>query len=140
VSRPSKNKRTRWANVVLPYLPMAPDAPISVAELVAKTGLRTQEIHHGVGMLRDEMVKDGGRPLVSGPDGYRFTFDESDVAEFRSRQTRRAYTTMRRLWNGVLRPYLATLPPGSKEAKEAAKQMGRALEDLGELVTVNGRA
>lgn len=139
MSRPSNNTRRRWANLVMPYLPTAPDAPISVPELVQKTQLRSQEVHHGVGMIRDEMASDGGRPLLSSGAGYRFSFDEAEVADFRSRQTRRAYTTIRRLYSGVIRPYLAAQPPGSQEGKQAAKQMSRALEDLHELISVNGR-
>jgi hypothetical protein len=139
MSRPSKSRLTRWADLVMPHIPSAPSTAISVADLMAKTGLREQEVHHAVGFIRDEMAEIGGRPLVSSGEGYRFTFDEAEVAGFRSTQTRRAFTTMRRLWHGVLRPYLASLPAGSHEAKQAQKQMGRALEDLGEIVTVNGR-
>jgi len=139
MSGPSKTMLARWASIVKPHIPTAPDPPISVPELVALTGLRSQKIHHAVGMLRDEGVKADGRPLVSDSDGYRFTFEESDIGGFRSRQTRRAHTTMRRLWNGVLKPYLATLPPGSSEVKDAKKHMERVLEDLGDLLTMNGR-
>lgn len=141
MSRPSKAKRTRWANTVTAHIPTAPAAPITVDDLMALTGLRRQEVHHGVGMLRDEMRAAGGTPLVSNSDGYRFTFDEAEIAGFRVRSTRRAHTTMSRLWHGVLRPYLGSLPPSSPEARQVAKQMQRALEDLGDiLVGANGRS
>jgi hypothetical protein len=141
MSQPSKAKRTRWANAVAPHIPSAPDAPISVDALVGLTGLRPQDVHHGVGFLRDETIEAGGRPLVSTGAGYRYTFDEPEIADFRVRSTRRAHTTMSRLWHGVLRPYLASLPATSPESRQVSKQMERALEDLGDLlVGANGHA
>jgi hypothetical protein len=89
MSRPSKSRLTRWADLVMPHIPSAPSTAISVADLMAKTGLREQEVHHAVGFIRDEMAEIGGRPLVSSGEGYRFTFDEAEVAGFRSTQTRR---------------------------------------------------
>lgn len=140
MSRPGKSKRERWANLIAPHIPTAPAAPITVLALQRLTNLRRNEVTHGVGELRDQMVTNGRMALVSDHTGYRYTLDEAEVAAFRSLSTRRAYTTIRRCHYGAIRPFLASLPKLSPEARQVEKQMTRVLEDLGELVGANGRS
>lgn len=142
VSKRSRRQLDGWAELVIPHLPTHPSPPISVAELMELTGLQARQVHFAIGHIRDEMLgKPDALPLVSGNDGYVLTMEEAHVAAFRVSSARRALTTVTRLYFGAIAPWIARQPADSRQAKQADRQMKRALEDLGDLVTSsNGRA
>lgn len=131
VSRPPQ--RARWAALVLQHLPH--DRWISGVELQQLTGLaKYQQVIDGVAHLRDEHPD---FPLVSKPfRGYRFSVDPRDVRDFQKWRVSTSFTIMRRAYYGAIAPYLEQLP-ASHERTVVRRNFERALEDLGDLITLS---
>lgn len=125
--------RARWGELVLQHLPH--DQWISGVQLQQLTGLpRYQQVIDGIAYLRDEHPD---FPLVSKPfRGYRFSVDPRDVREFQQWRVATAFTIMRRAYWGAIAPYLEQLP-ASAQRTTARRNFERALEDLGDLITIS---
>lgn len=129
-SRPSA--RARWGALVLPHLP--DDHWIKGVELQQLTGLKYQQVVDGIGFLRDEHPD---FPLVSKPfKGYRYSVDPRDVREFQQWRVATSFTIMRRAYWGAIAPYLKQLPL-SAQRRTVRRNFERALEDLGDLITLS---
>jgi len=130
MGRPAE--RPTWAAAIFEHIPeVGVDGDIwrGKAELAALTGLTAAQVAAAVAYLRDTYPD---LPLVSGRDGYRWSTDADDVVAFRQWRARTAHTTMRRLWTGVMKPYLDELGD-AKVTNPITKQFERLLEDMGEL-------
>lgn len=131
-----KARRLSYAEQVLAFIPNTEGAaPISTADLCAKTGLSEEQVRTGVAELRELFVGMNDTPLLSSPKGYIFTFDPSQNATFRQNRAKTAHTIIRRSWHGAIKRYIATLPTDrTAEAKLITKGFERVLDDLGDLV------
>lgn len=120
-----------WSQLIFMHIPTVNDGdPISGADLAAATGLSTRQIRHAVAYLRDNFPE---FPLVSSPKGYRFSLDNIDVQQYRRARVRTAHTTIKRMYAGVVRPYLQqTVPPDIAEM--VTRQFSRVLEDVSALI------
>lgn len=125
--RPSQRKG--WADAVFQHIPVNEEGWISNPDLAEISGLTGGQVAAAVAYLRDNHPD---LPLVSGPQGYTFTVDEADVNRFRLARARSANTTVRRLWYGVLKPYLEKKADAG-ETRLMTKQYERLLEDIEEL-------
>jgi hypothetical protein len=124
--------QARWAALVLQHLPH--DRWISGVELQQLTTLKYQQVIDGVAHLRDEHPD---FPLISKPfKGYRFSVDPRDVREFQQWRVSTSFTIMRRAYWGAIAPYLESLP-ASHERTVVRRNFERALEDLGDLITLS---
>jgi hypothetical protein len=122
-------QREKWADEIFEHIPVNEEGWISNADLAEASGLTGAQVAAAVAYMRDSIPD---LPLVSGPQGYAFTVNEADVSRFRLQRARSAHTTIRRLWSGVLKPYIDQ--SGDQfEAKRTAKQFERLLEDIEEL-------
>lgn len=121
----------RYADAIFDLIPAQGEGWISQRELADRAGLTGAQVGTAVAYLRDNYPE---LPLVSGPAGYCYTLDEADINRFRLARTRSALTTYRRLWRGVIKPFVekSTERGGisEREAQFLTKQYDRLLDDL----------
>jgi hypothetical protein len=123
--------RPEWAAVVRSWIPAIGSDWISGDDLADVTGLTRGQVGSAVAYLRDS---EPDFPLVSGPEGYRFSIDEADVNRYQASAVRTAQTRIRRSWRGVIRPYLTAIAADPMTIRRHTKAMERLLEDLDDLV------
>ena len=123
-------RRDDWGDLVFMHIPTAPDVPISGKDLAKRSKLTINQVQDGVAALRDRFPD---FPLVSNHLGYRFSEYEVDVTPFRRKRMRSALTIIRRLWTGVLRPFLLR-QADPQLATFMTKQFERAMQDIADLV------
>lgn len=131
----AKRKRApmaeRYADAIFDLIPVENEGWIPQHELAEKAELSGAQVAAGVAYLRDNYPE---LPLVSSTDGYCFTLNEADINRFRLARTRSALTTYRRLWRGVIKPYVDRMVENKRisqrEADFLTKQYARLLDDL----------
>lgn len=106
-----------YADVIFDLIPVDDEGPISKCDLAEKAGLTEAQVGAGVAYLRDNYPE---LPLVSDVRGYAFTLNEADINRFRLARQRSALTIYRRLWRGVVKPWIQkSAEQGSISAREA---------------------
>jgi transcriptional antiterminator len=123
------SKAAEWADQVFMLIPE--NDWVSVADLMKQTKLHDRQVREGVAYIRDKFP-DLGQALVSGPNGYQFTLDETEVAKFRTMRMKVAMTQLRRTYTSV-KPFLAQVAT-KREADFVERQFERLVEDVGTLV------
>jgi biotin operon repressor len=123
--------RDEWAKVIKSWLPAIGDDWITGDELADASGLTRQQVSAAIAYLRDN---DPEFPLVSGPEGYRFSIEGADVNRYRFSATRTAHTRIRRAWRGVVKPWLETANLDPVRARNITRSFERLLEDLQDLI------
>jgi hypothetical protein len=120
-----------YADAIFDHIPVEAEGWISKDDLAQEAGLTGAQVAAAVAYLRDNYPQ---LPLVSSTDGYCFTLNEADVNRFRMARTRSALTTYRRLWRGVVKPFLDKSVESHRmtrrEAEFLTKQYDRLLDDL----------
>lgn len=129
IGRPAM--RPEWAAVVKSWIPAIGADWITGDDLADVTGLTRPQVSAAVAHLRDN---EPDFPLVSGPEGYRFSLDEADVNRYRASAARTAHTRIRRSWRGVIRPYLVASGLDADVVRLHTRTFERLLEDLDDLV------
>jgi hypothetical protein len=127
----SRALRPEWAAVVRSWIPAIGNDWISGDDLAEVAGLTRSQVGSAVAYLRDN---EPDFPLVSGPEGYRFSLDEADVNRYRASAARTAHTRIRRSWRGVVRPYLNEAGLDPERMRFITRTFERLLEDLDDLV------
>ena len=126
------NRRAEFAARVFDHIPAGLGAtPIAGEDLAAAAGLSTDQVQRGVQELRDSHPD---LPLVSSPKGYLFTTEAGAVAAYRSARAKSAHTTVRRLWDGTIKPYISQPGFNNREARRTAKEFERVIEDLADIL------
>jgi len=124
----------RYADAVFDLIPIEAEGWIGQDDLAHKAGLTGGQVAAAVAYLRDNYPE---LPLVSSVDGYCFTLNEADINRFRLARTRSALTTYRRLWRGVIKPFIdkgvRNQRMTKREAEFLEKQYERLLDDLGSM-------
>jgi hypothetical protein len=120
----------RWADHLFQVVPCVGEDPKPSRAITAETGLTQDQIYDAAAFIRDNYPE---FPLVSSAKGYHFTVESGLVDRYRLARVKTGYTTIRRTWQGVVRPYLETLED-RKLARATAKQYERVLEDVRELL------
>jgi len=92
-----------YSDVIFDLIPAEGEGPISKSDLADKSGLSEAQVAAGIAYLRDNYPE---LPLVSDSRGYSFTLNEADINRFRLSRQRSALTTYRRLWRGVMKPWV----------------------------------
>lgn len=127
--RPSE--RPEWADIIQTWIPAVGDDWISKDELAEVSGLTPQQVGSAISFLRDT---EPDLPLVSGPEGYRFSIDEEDINRYRKAAVKTAHTRIRRAWRGVILPYLKHGDTSDYKRRQITKAFDRLLEDISDLV------
>ena len=122
-------QRERWAEEIFQHIPVNEEGWISSTDLAEASGLTVGQVAAAIAYLRDNMP---ALPLVSGPQGYTFTVDAVDVGRFRAAAARTAHTRIRRMWLGVVKPYVEQLGD-QVTVRLLTRQFERLLEDIEEL-------
>lgn len=124
----------RYADAIFDLIPVEAEGYLSNTDLADQADLTGAQVAAGVAYLRDNYPE---LPLVSNSRGYCFTLNEADVNQFRLARQRSALTTYRRLWRGVVKPYMdKSVASGDMDAVTArymTKQFERLLQDLDEM-------
>jgi hypothetical protein len=127
----------RYADAVFSIIPVEDEGWISQDELAEKAGLSGAQISSAVAYLRDNYPE---LPLVSSAQGYCYTLNEADINRFRLARQRSALTTYRRLWRGVIKPYIEkSVERGGispREGKFLTKQYNLLLDALEDMTVV----
>lgn len=120
-----------YADVIFDLIPVDDEGPVSKCDLADKAGLSEAQVAAGVAYLRDNYPE---LPLVSDGRGYSFTLNEADINRFRLARQRSALTIYRRLWRGVIKPWIEKSVErgqiGRTQGAFITKQFERLLEDL----------
>lgn len=122
--RPSQ--REFWADKMARVIPI--DDFVPGHQISKLTGLTLGQITSAAAWIRDEMPD---LPLVSSPAGYTFTTQATAIRKYNNRRVNAAFTIMRRLYTGVIRPWLLKID--YPDAKRIEKQFSRILEDVADL-------
>lgn len=117
-----------WADQLVSWIPAIGADWISRDDLAEVSGLSPEQVSRAVAWLRDNSPE---LPLVSGPEGYRFSLSEQDIARYKNSALKTAKTRIRRAWTGVIRPYLDHID--SADTRLITKQFERLVEDIEEL-------
>jgi hypothetical protein len=123
-------KAAEWAERIFNHIPALGEAPKSGEQLAADAGLKVTQIQKAIGYLRDTYPE---FPLISSPDGYHFTMDADAVNAFRRARMKSALTTIRRTWEGAVKPYLDHIND-EVVSLTVRKQYERLFEDVSDLV------
>lgn len=125
-----------YADAIFDLIPVEAEGWIGNAALADAAGLSPAQAAAGVAYLRDNYPE---LPLVSNRQGYCFTLNEADVSQFRLSRQRSALTIYRRLWRGVVKPFLDKRVVAGEMDKVTAryitKQFERLLQDLDEMTS-----
>ena len=128
------------AESVFDHLIANPDG-LTLTDLATRLDCTYKQARDGIARLRDTLGVDA-KALVYDTRGigqgkragvYFFTLDADLIDRHRARIVRGAFTTMRRLYTGTLRPYLHSQPDAI--ARIVARQFERLLEDMDELIS-----
>src|SRR5262245_59317240 len=92
-----------YADVIFDLIPVEDEGWLSKCDLADMAGLTEAQVAAGIAYLRDNYPE---LPLVSESRGYAFTLKEADINRFRLARQRSALTTYRRLWRGVIKPWV----------------------------------
>jgi hypothetical protein len=123
--------RPRWAALIEPHIPPEiDDRDVSASDLMNLTGLGYMQVIAGVAWLKDNRPN---LPLVSSKAGYRFTTDAQRVRTHRHWRLATAYTVLRRVYRGVISPYLASMS-NRPLAQMVERQFERVLQDVESLL------
>jgi len=126
----------RYADDIFDHIPVEQEGWISQTDLAEDADLTGAQVAAGVAYLRDNYPE---LPLLSSTEGYCFTLNEADINRFRLARTRSALTTYRRLWRGVVKPYIdKSVDRQSISRQQAAfltKQYARLLDDLDDMAS-----
>lgn len=107
------------------------EAPVSRADLCALSGLTVAQVKAGLEYIRDHHPD---LPLVHTAAGYRFTTDADSVTANRIEGVRSVLTRMRRLWDGLVNPYISQPGFNQRDLKRVTKQFERVIEDLADIL------
>ena len=130
--RSKRSRRAEWAARVFDHIPAGDAAvPISGSDLCALAGLTLNQVQNGVEELRDQHPD---LPLVSSTKGYIFTTEMAAVAAYRGARAKSAHTTIRRLWDGTIKPYISQPGFNRNEARQTTKEFERVIEDLADIL------
>jgi hypothetical protein len=121
------SRKQYWADLVAAAIPV--DEWMSQAEVCEATKLTPAQVMAGVAWIRDEVPD---LPLVSSRDGYSFTLQATAIRKYNNRRVRAAFTIIRRLYTGVIKPWLVKI--NHPKGKEVDKQFSRLLEDLADVL------
>lgn len=122
-------KKAEWADRIFQLIPAVGHQPISQKQLALASNLKPRQVEQAVAYLRDTFPE---FPLVSSQDGYCFSVDGDVVAKFGKTRAKVALTTIRRSWEGAIKPYLSHINDQAV-AVIVQKQYSRIMEDLAEL-------
>ncbi len=127
--RKGPSKPAQYGGLVFQLIPSAPKS-ISCRELQRKLNLSRHQVESGVAYLRDTYPN---VPLVSSQDGYTFTTNERQVKTFQQMRMLVARTTVRRVFRGVILPFIKINAPMMEPL--ITKQFERLMQDIGDLVS-----
>lgn len=121
-----------WGEEIFPYIPKNGEPGwIALPDLARRAKLTPNQVRVGIRQLREA---NDGEPLVSGPEGYRFTHEPAQVDAFRIRMCRTALSYVRTVWEGAVHPFIERFAPDAKQAHRMALRFELALGDLEELL------
>jgi hypothetical protein len=112
---------------LIPVVADDTDRPISNQKLAAESGLTPAQVAAAVAYMRDNYPE---LPLVSSSDGYCFTLRSGDINRFRLARMRAALTIIRRLWRGVIKPYVDRRVKNEKMGADQAGFLTMQFEHL----------
>jgi hypothetical protein len=112
------------------WIPALNDDPISAAEIAEVSGLTVPQVYEAFGFIRDNSPD---LPLPSDRRGYAYSSKPEVIDRYRNAAMKTALTRIRRLWRGVIKPFLALI--GNEEwAQYQTKQFERLLVDIEDMV------